>query len=278
MDIKEKCFFCGSSKYYAPLKVFSKIQNKIVNYHKCKNCGSLHQYPYPDSNELKKYYDSYDEIKNVLNPGYLDEKNRTNLFKERDMTLNEIGFDKKNFKDKSNVELGCANGHFLSYMAFYGAKDIAGIDISEKLLKNIKVENAKLINGDLSCIKKNSIDNLFMFNILEHIINIEKTMDMAVSRLKKKGNLILEVPLSGIISAMFKSKWRFLMPDEHIHIPSMKGLKKLLQKYNLKITGQTRFGSGFTSGSIPVFLKIKFDKFAKKLKFGDRGSFLIKFK
>ncbi|MBN2547413.1 MAG: class I SAM-dependent methyltransferase [Spirochaetes bacterium] len=278
MNKEKKCIFCGRNKYYSPLKVFSKIQKKTVNYYKCKFCKSIHQYPTPDNNEIIKYYDSYYEVKNILNPGYLDEKNKNNLFYERDKTLAEIGFDKKNFINKSNVELGCASGHFLFYMQFYGAKDIAGIDISAKLLKSIKINNVKLINGDLSKIKKNSIDNLFMFNILEHIINIKETMDQAVTRLKKDSRLILELPLTGLISNIFKTKWRFLMPDEHLHIPSIKGLKILLKEYNLKIIGQTRFGSGFTSGSIPNFLKLKFDYLAKKFKFGDRGSFLIIFK
>ena len=65
------------------------------------------------------------------------------------------------------------------------------------------------------------------------------------------------------------------MPDEHINIPSIKGLKTLLSGYGLKIIGYTRFGSGFTKGMIPNFIKYFFDFFVKLLKIGDRGTFLV---
>ena len=65
------------------------------------------------------------------------------------------------------------------------------------------------------------------------------------------------------------------MPYEHLHIPSLKGLKIFLKNNKFKIIGKTRFGSGFTTGTISFFLKLYADFFVKKLSFGDRGCFLI---
>ena len=67
------------------------------------------------------------------------------------------------------------------------------------------------------------------------------------------------------------------MPDEHLHIPSIKGLMMLFNNYGLKVIGQIRFGSGYTSGAIPDFFKKRLDKFVKMLSFGDRGAFLFVF-
>lgn len=270
-----KCPFCNKNKFNKPFKIKSKITNNTVKYFKCSYCKSIFQHPCPDEKILKKYYESYFEIKDKLNPGYLKNENLISFFKERDMTLKEIGFDLKRIINKKNVEVGCANGHFLMYLKNKNADDITGIDISDTLTKSLKQTGIKIIIGDLSDLKEKSIDNLFMFNILEHIPDIEKTMKLIISRLNQKSKLILEVPLSGFISNLFKEKWRFLMPDEHLNIPSLKGLKILLKKYNLQIRGMTRFGSGFTSGSIIMPVKKILDLLAKRFHFGDRASFLI---
>lgn len=269
------CPFCLNNKFSHPMKIKSKISNKECFYYKCKSCHSIIQYPLPDVNELINYYENYYKIKQILNPGYLEEKNRNNLFKERDLTLNEIGFDKRNFLDKVNVEIGVANGDFLRYMLENGAKKIIGIDISRTLLNNIKLNNIKLIHGDLSLLPEKSIDNLFLFNVLEHMTDINKTFTLLLSRIKDDSKIIIEIPLAGIISSFFNKKWRFLMPDEHLNIPSLKGFKILVKRYNFKIVGLTRFGSGFTTGMINFKIKKIFDFVAKKLKIGDRGTFLL---
>ena len=270
-----KCSFCDKSDFKNIIFKYSISQNKNIKYYKCSNCHSLHQYPMPEDKIIKKYYEKYIETKKILNPGYLKKENIPLLFSERDMTFSDIGFKKDWLKKAVNVELGCANGHFLYYLKKNGAKNIIGIDISKKLLTSINIKDVKLIIGDLSKLRTKSIDNLFMFNVLEHIADTKLLMNQVISRLKKTGKILIEVPLTGIISTTFSNKWRFLMPDEHLHIPSLKGLKILLKKYGLKIIGSKRFGSGYTTGMIPFFLKYIFDKFAKTFCYGDRGAFLV---
>lgn len=272
------CPFCLGKKFLKPISVKSKITNKYASYYKCKKCGSIVQYPLPEDGELSSYYENYYKIKEKLNPGYLSEKNRDNFFKERELTFKEIGFKKERFANRCNVEVGVANGDFLFYMKENGAEDIVGIDISDTLLKSIKIDTVKLIKGDLSLLKEKSIDNLFMFNVVEHMRDIKECFELIITRLKDDGLLIIEVPIAGFISSFFKTKWRFLMPDEHLHIPSLRGFKKLIRRYGLSIEGYTRFGSGFTTGMINLWIKKILDKFAKIFKYGDRITFLISFK
>ncbi len=274
------CSFCNNKIFLKTIIKYSISQKKNIKYYECSNCQSLQQYPIPDNKIIKNYYENYKKIKKDLNPGYLDYRNILILFKERDKTLSEIGFNKNWIKNTTNVEFGCANGQFLHYLNKNGANKIIGLDISKKLIKNINKINKKqikIIVGELSKLKADSIDNLFMFNILEHITDINSLMKHVITTVKKDGKIIIEVPLVGIISKGFKEKWRFLMPDEHLHIPSLKGLDILIKRYGLKIIGKTRFGSGYTVGMISPFLKIIFDKFAKTFSYGDRGSFLIIF-
>lgn len=275
MDIN--CDFCGSESFKnRPLKVYSQISKKSVSYYRCKECASLRQFPLPDEKTITDYYESYKEIKSEMNPGYLEQSQLAPFFKERDMTLAEIGFDTSAIKEQANVEVGCANGHFLRYLKSKEGSEVTGIDISQSLLDSIVIDDVKLLAGDLSLVEADSIGNLFLFNVLEHFRELHKEMALVESRLKKDGNLIVEVPLAGLVSNFFSARWRFLMPDEHLHIPSIKGLKMLLAAYGFKIIGATRFGSGFTTGMINNGLKRALDRLAKQHSFGDRGAFLCK--
>ncbi len=270
-----QCNYCNSTKYKKHYHIQSSLNSKIVSYYKCKRCGSIMQYPLPDENTIKEYYDNYKEIKKNMNPGYLDQQGYNALKNERNMTLREIGFNTKAISNRTNIELGCANGHFLRYLVEMNSKETIGIDISDELLNSIHLDGVTLINGSLADIKTSSCDTLFLFNVLEHIPDIQSLMENIVRIVKHDSSIIIEVPLSGLVQNFFGAKWRFFMPDEHIQIPSKKGLIILLKRFNLKVTGYTRFGSGFTSGMINPFLKRILDFSAKKTKCGDRGTFFI---
>ena len=110
---------------------------------------------------------------------------------------------------------------------------------------------------------------------LDERVYLFKLTDSENSLPPEKPSLIpIILTISGIVSTFFKKEWRFLMPDEHLHIPSLKGIKILLKEFNFEIIGQTRFGSGYTSGSIPNIFKMFFDKFGKIFSYGDRATFL----
>ena len=271
-----RCAFCKSDKFSKPIKVCSGILNHSVDYYKCKNCGSIRQYPLPDSDTIQQYYETYCEINAGMNPGYLEDTQLKSLFNERDMTLNEIGFDLSRIRGKSNIELGCANGHFLCYLKARGADKVTGIDISSSMIDTIDIEGVTAFAGGLCDLKDAQADNLFLFNILEHTSDPREVISQAGRCLNADGALVIEIPVAGIVSSYFGKRWRFLMPDEHLHIPSMRGIKYLLSDYGFEICGLTRFGSGFTSGTIAPFWKRLFDKSAKRFKFGDRCSMLCR--
>lgn len=271
------CQFCGASDFSGPLEILSTVTEKKVFYYSCKECASICQDPVPGEKELEEYYNNYKHIKSEMNPGYLEDKGLTSFFSERDKTLKEIGFDPELIKESHNAELGCANGFFLHYLHSRGASKITGVDISRDLLDRIALKQASLIRGDLTTLREKSVDNLFLFNVAEHVRSITTLMEQICFCLKDEGKLVIEVPLAGFIASSFKKKWRFLMPDEHLHIPSLKGLRLLLARYNLVITGSTRFGSGYTAGMINGFFKSIFDTSAKVFGYGDRGAFLCEF-
>ncbi len=288
---KKERFFCQSE---------SKINHRKVNYYCCKKCKAIIQFPYPNPEVLQQYYESYFDIKQTLNSGYLTENQYNSLKAERDKTLKELGFDRKRIESGVNAELGCANGLFLRYLAENGSTKTLGIDVSNSLLQEAirRLSNARIVdreqeiteigndfftNGNillfcdssLEKLPENSVDNLYMFHLLEHTVEPGKLMQQANKVLKKDGVFILEVPVSGVVSSFFHDKWRFLMPDEHLNIPSVLSIKTLAKQNGFLLKSITRFGSGVTSGTTVKIIKNIADKTAKIFKIGDRAAFMF---
>lgn len=292
------CPYCGGGREHFFCSLSSKINRRNVNYYVCKKCSAVIQFPYPDKKILNEYYESYFEIKQKLNAGYLTENQYSSLKYERDKTFAELGFDKERIKNGVNAELGCANGFFLRYLKENGGINILGIDTSHSLLKAAQQQlNAQIISenslqntdnifcgneriqlvcaSSLNEMAQNSVDNLYMFHLMEHSAEPDVLMKQAACVLKKDGVFILEVPVSGVVSFFFRDKWRFLMPDEHLNIPSVRSVRILAEHYGFSIMSMIRFGSGVTSGTAPRLIKKIADKSAKAFKFGDRAAFLL---
>jgi len=270
-----KCQFCNNSKEKKKLRVSSEIFEKEFSYSVCAGCGSIFQDPLPSSEEILEYYRDYHQIKKKINPGYLEEQQLKSLFAERDKTLSEIRFDKSWLLNSNSVEFGCANGHFLHYLKANGAVDITGIDMSKNLLESIKIDGVNLIEAsDLNCLDAFSVDNLFLFNIIEHLPDVNLLFKQIGNIIKPSAKIVIETPVAGLVSSFFGNKWRHLMPVEHLSIPSLDGMKLLLRDYSLEIIRITRFGSGFTAGSVNPRIKKSLDFFAKKFSFGDRMTIL----
>lgn len=209
-----------------------------------------------------------------MNPGYLDEASYAALARERDLTLSEIGFPEGRIARGRNVELGCANGLFVRYLAERGSGSIVGLDVSESLLSLARalpgVGEARFVRGSLSALPDDSCDTLFMFNVLEHSPDVSGLVADASRVLSRGGLAVIETPVSGVVSRAFGRRWRHLMPIEHLAIPSARALFALCAGNGLRPLGSTRFGSGLSAGSAPRALKRSLDALAKKFAFGDR--------
>lgn len=102
-------------------------------------------------------------------------------------------------KDKSVLEMGCGSGHSLKWCAEHGAKELFGLDISEKQLSTAK----KLLeeNGysctlfhqpmeDNSNIPQNYFDVVYSIYAIGWSTDLEITIQNAASYLKRGGTYI----------------------------------------------------------------------------------------
>lgn len=103
----------------------------------------------------------------------------------------------KNIKGKSVLELGCAAGNSLKYLALKGAKEVVGIDISEEQIKKAKslnIPNAKFWLSPMEenpGIPINHFDYVLSLYSLGFSANPIKTLKLASSYLKSGGTFIM---------------------------------------------------------------------------------------
>ncbi len=267
--VNPPCPFCGSD-------VFARVGGRasMSPYWRCRSCSSIMQRPLPDRRDIADYYESYLDHKASMNPGYLDEASYAALSRERDLTFVEIGFDVRRIEEGRNVEIGCANGLFIKYLADRGSTHSMALDISESLIQAARAlpgtMNAEFLVGSIDLLDDRSCDNLFMFNVLEHAEDPSVLMRHAARALSPGGSLVAELPVAGLVARLFSKSWRHLMPGEHLALPSPRALRRMAREAGFRLAGTTRFGSGFSAGSVPSCVKRPLDWLAKRLCYGDR--------
>ena len=119
---------------------------------------------------LKKIKNS--EIYNWSLPGVVDFYNKSRS-KKKDLYLGEKFFlEKRLFEDMSILDVGCAQGGFISIIKNYIKNfSYTGIDISESMIKKAKRKNSKqkfycTTQGNLNFLKNKKFDLVLVLGIL----------------------------------------------------------------------------------------------------------------
>ena len=97
-------------------------------YSRCEECKLLYLDPLPGKEDLEKYYQQYRDVKAAEGGGYLTPGHLQTYRREKELTFRDMGFDLNSLRSKKMLEIGCANGPFLTLARDLGA-EIMGIDI-----------------------------------------------------------------------------------------------------------------------------------------------------
>ena len=161
-------------------------------------------------------------------------KFKTSSLNESQRRLNQF----RNFiKNKIVLDFGCGNGDFL-YKSQNILKKGIGIDpgfAGKKHSDNKKINFLKKINqiNDLDF----KFDSIFLFHVFEHLVNPIEVLTQLQLKLKKNGNLIIEVPHANNLllkKLKIKSFINFTLWSEHLILHTKKSLKCFLKKAGFK--------------------------------------------
>lgn len=126
---------------------------------------------------------------------YMEWRDKVNLGKLKNFypSSSEI-----NFKNKTILDFGCGTGGLCKIISEYKPKKVIGIDLSSDSIKIAKTrnfaENVVYKKGSINKIpiQSKTIDYIFCFDVLEHIMDIHSIFSEFMRILKDKGRLFIE--------------------------------------------------------------------------------------
>ena len=136
------------------------------------------------------------------------------------------------------LEVGCAYGLFLQQAKAY--YDVYGVELvpeavsycQEHGLANVK--QGVLAKDDLE--KMGVLDVAVMLDVIEHIDNVAETIGMIATHLRTGGSLILTTgDWNSIVARLVGPRWRLMAPPLHLWYFTPDSLKKLGQRFGLKV-------------------------------------------
>jgi len=159
---------------------------------------------------------------------------------------------KKYLKNELNIlEIGAGSLFFANRVTKeYPQSNYTVVDPFIK--KKTKKKNLQILNFFFPSNKLNhkKFDLIILFNCLEHIFDVDKSVKLLNSLLTKNGKVLIEVPETS--RQVYESDFNMLT-FEHQNYFEMDSLKKLFSKYNLKMIKAKTYNDTIFS----VFIKKK---------------------
>jgi 2-polyprenyl-3-methyl-5-hydroxy-6-metoxy-1,4-benzoquinol methylase len=234
----KRCIVCGG-------KSFNPYCDKLIS---CDNCGLVVAKEIPNLSEIKCLY----QKEYFFGKEYFDYRaDRPALewnFKKRIKFLKGIIGPEYNV-----IELGCAYGYFLnlvknkvqSHMGFDITKD--GVGYAKKQF-GINATTEDFVKYP---IKTGSIDSVFMWDVIEHLMSPDSYIEKIAKVLKRNGHLVLTTgDINALLPRFRKDNWRMIHPPTHIYYFSPKTIEQLLNKYGLTVERIKHVGVSRNVGSV----------------------------
>lgn len=226
-EIKNNCPICAGSR----LKIVFELNSyKIQQCQKCRYARLLNR---PSTLKFDKFYQT----------NYFNDK-KTNDY----LSDGKYKFKKLSSllgKNKKILDYGCGTGDFIA--AAKNKHQMVGYDISREAAKLVhKKYGIKVLTGKLSknFLKKSSLDAVVMFDVIEHLTDLDMTFQSISYWLKKNGLLIITTPnIESWDAKLLGKKWYgYTKIPQHIHYFSPSAVKILTLKHNFCVKSVKQWG------------------------------------
>ena len=199
----------------------------------CQNCGLRFTNPRPNDDQLAGYYDS-DEYISHSNEGSslingLYKIARTFTLRRKRKLIESLS------QSKRLLDVGCGTGHFIDYCQQHGWQ-VDGVEPNEIARTQAEEKTKIVIRQDLSEVADTSFQVITLWHVLEHLPNLEQTMNQLKSLLAPGGVIIIAVPnFEAYEASVFKEYWAAYDVPRHLYHFNPNALEQLVNKYGLKV-------------------------------------------
>jgi len=188
-NIFENCKYCGEEV---------KSENQRFNLVECQNCRLIFSSKRYHQTEFEEVYD---RLYNSENPKY--KLHSIKEYEEIKNNIFRIGYNRKriinqNLKNNSKIlEIGSGIGLMGSFIKNkFPESYYTGIEIDEKISEKARSFGLNIKNGDFTIMESinEKFDVVLMWEVLEHIQDLKKCVDLIAKRLDTNGLFIFSVP------------------------------------------------------------------------------------
>ena len=236
METIAQCPVCHSG----PFKPFLVCKDYLVSskdfqIQECQSCGFRLTNPRPDADSIGAFYksDQYishnDEGGGLVSSAYRAVRNYT--LRSKLSLINKL-----NDGAGRLLDVGCGTGAFLE-TCHNGGWKVTGME-PDPDARGIATQRLKTdIKSDLNAIKgEGAFDIITLWHVLEHIADLNTTVDQLHNLLADNGTLLIAVPNSDSYDAQyFKQFWAAYDVPRHLHHFTPKTIKLLFSRHNFQL-------------------------------------------
>ena len=231
----ERCPICKSDKLSNHIICKDHmVSGESFAITRCSNCSFLFTNPRPNQENIGSYYHS---------EKYISHSNQANNFINSIYKLTRLFTLSKKVKlintistEKSVLDFGCGTGDFL-YKCKINGWNIAGLEPDENARDQAKKKTETSIIKNIN--ELNKIDNISLitlWHVLEHVPDLNSTIESLKSKLSKNGKILIAVPnYQSYDAKLYREHWAAYDVPRHLYHFSMDTMKLLLNNHGLKI-------------------------------------------
>lgn len=233
MENFNKCKICNNEV---------EVVNETHNLGKCKSCGLIFCLKIFTQDEFVKIYDDlYNKEKSAYQRHSCGEFNQILKKEHIPIGLNRSRMIKKNIlnnKCSSVLEIGSGIGLVGVYIRSKNQKiKYTGIEIDKETFLKSQQLKLNTINADFTEMKNlnESFDAIMMWEVIEHLQDLNFFLELANKKLNKNGKIILSTPhYNKIFNYSEREKDRLFQNDPPIHLNffTEQNIKKIFEFHN----------------------------------------------
>lgn len=228
------CPLCNNAEFDTHLEcIDALVSNETFTLSKCRSCEFVFTSDPPKMDRIGEYYHSENYIshsnsnKGLMNKAYKVVRSYTLAQKTK-----MLGVARGKL-----LEIGSGTGELLANCEKKGWKGL-GVEPEEVArIAAFQNHNLKLLASiDELSIKKNSLDRIMLWHVLEHIPNLLQTIEKFKRWLKEDGLLFIAVPNHKSWDAKYyKENWAAYDVPRHLYHFDKESMNNLLGQHALEI-------------------------------------------
>lgn len=223
------CPICHKDKFNLFLKCrdYTASQEDFL-IKKCDSCSFVLTDPRPDKDSIGTYYQSEEYIshtggnKSLIDKIYVLARKITLHWKRRII---------QNYSNGNIIlDVGCGTGEFLREMKLKGW-DSFGVEPSSIARTSAEKKIEKKIYEQIEAVKETNFDVISLWHVLEHLYDLNNTLQKLHSLLKESGTIFIAVPNHEAYDARrYGAYWAGYDVPRHLWHFTKENMKSLLQQ------------------------------------------------